>query len=431
MADYQAERISPRSCTYWKPVCDVDTQVVLEDGVNCSVLALSWTKLWRVGNVKTRKDKNVFMMKENLLLYQLNIRAILRGISSSFLMRICGSPLGSNLNLSQRTSLSTALYLSSGTYPWFKVADKLDTLRAYLGRCRPKMAFQQFLRANTQSRSSSPPSPTTPDPRRPLLPRTVSQPLPRGVPLRYAWRGKMTWPLRGDPRRYSTFPPYAEGNPIIGFGRNAISWLAVAFWWFAAILKMTLWNFPAGLILGLFAANIIGPLQTNVPTVLRDGSKDAPIFAQSAGDAVDQAWQAIGTDMRNIVIQDKDVIPGLDLNKSHVQVAKHYGGGYVLELEAFRNIHCLNVLRQSLYFNARHYHKAIAGSQSQMELMCLADGSAHGFVWVDHTSKRIAPDVNSNHRVCHDFDMIRLWAESRQVPATLPEDYYRPATAEI
>ncbi|KAH9433978.1 hypothetical protein MCOR27_005407 [Pyricularia oryzae] len=302
---------------------------------------------------------------------------------------------------------------------------------------------------STQSRSSSPPSPTTPDPRRPLLPRTVSQPLPRGVPLRYAWRGKMTWPLRGDPRRYSTFPPYAEGNPIIVFGRNAISWLAVAFWWFAAILKMTLWNFPAGLILGLFAGvilckhsnikvlqpNIIGPLQTNVPTVLRDGSKDAPIFAQSAGDAVDQAWQAIGTDMRNIVIQDKDVIPGLDLNKSHVQVAKHYGGGYVLELEAFRNIHCLNVLRQSLYFNARHYHKAIAGSQSQMEvreeLMCLADGSAHGFVWVDHTSKRIAPDVNSNHRVCHDFDMIRLWAESRQVPATLPEDYYRPATAEI
>lgn len=103
MADYQAERISPRSwydrkvssltfkirpksldlvnSTYWKPVCDVDTQVVLEDGVNCSVLALSWTKLWRVGNVKTRKDKNVFMMKENLLLYQLNIRAILRGIS--------------------------------------------------------------------------------------------------------------------------------------------------------------------------------------------------------------------------------------------------------------------------------------------------------------------------------------------------------------
>lgn len=110
---------------------------------------------------------------------------------------------------------------------------------------------------STQSRSSSPPSPTTPDPRRPLLPRTVSQPLPRGVPLRYAWRGKMTWPLRGDPRRYSTFPPYAEGNPIIGFGRNAISWLAVAFWWFAAILKMTLWNFPAGLILGLFAGVIL------------------------------------------------------------------------------------------------------------------------------------------------------------------------------
>lgn len=49
-------------------------------------------------------------------------------------------------------------------------------------------------------------------------------------------------------------------------------------------------------------ANIIGPLQTNVPTVLRDGSKDAPIFAQSAGDAVDQAWQAIGTDSKQMTL---------------------------------------------------------------------------------------------------------------------------------
>lgn len=30
----------------------------------------------------------------------------------------CGLPIGSNLNLSQGTSLSTALYLPSGTYPW-------------------------------------------------------------------------------------------------------------------------------------------------------------------------------------------------------------------------------------------------------------------------------------------------------------------------
>ncbi|KAH9433979.1 hypothetical protein MCOR02_006010 [Pyricularia oryzae] len=44
----------------------------------------------------------------------------------------CGLPIGSNLNLIQGTSLSTALYLPSGTYPW--------------KYSRPKMAFQQFLR---------------------------------------------------------------------------------------------------------------------------------------------------------------------------------------------------------------------------------------------------------------------------------------------
>ncbi|TLD29275.1 hypothetical protein PspLS_03631 [Pyricularia sp. CBS 133598] len=298
---------------------------------------------------------------------------------------------------------------------------------------------------STRSRSSSPPSPTTPDPRRPLLPRTVTQPPPRGVPLRYAWRGKMTWPLRGDPRRYSTFPPYTDGNPILVFGRNAISWLIVGFWWLAAVLKMTLWNFPAGLIIGLFTANIIGSLQTNAPTILSYGFRDAPVFVQSAGGVVDQAWQSIGANMRNIVVQDKEIIPGLNLNKSHVQVAKHYGGGYVLELQTFRNIHCLNILRKSLYFNARQYHGAIDGSQSPKEvreeldvcletlrqqLMCLANDSAHGFIWVDHTSTRIAPDINRNHSICHNFNKIRLWAESRQVPKAPPEDYYHLAAVE-
>ncbi|TLD06163.1 uncharacterized protein PgNI_08645 [Pyricularia grisea] len=347
---------------------------------------------------------------------------------------------------------------------------------------------------SSPSRSSSPPSPTTPDPRRPLLPRTVTQPLPRGVPLRYAWRGKMTWPLRGDPRRYSTFPPYTDGNPFIVFGRNAISWLVVAFWWLAAVLKMTVWNFPAGLIVGLFAgvilckhsnikvlqrkykgpsvrvasglfrvhdtnlsqikANTLSPLQPSVPIVLSYGAKDGSVFVQSSGGVVDQAWQSIGANMRNIVVQDEEIFPGLDLNKSHVQVAKHYGGGYVLELEAFRNIRCLNVLRQSLFFNARQYHKPVADFQLQKEvraevgktiltsptdvcletlrqqLMCLANGSAHGFVWVDQTSKHIAPDINSNHRFCYAFDKIRLWAESRQVPMTLPKDYYHLNTGD-
>ncbi|TLS24111.1 hypothetical protein PpBr36_08479 [Pyricularia pennisetigena] len=306
---------------------------------------------------------------------------------------------------------------------------------------------------SSRSRSSSPPSPTTPDPRRPLLPRAVAHLPPRSVPLRYAWRGKMTWPLRGDPRRYSTFPPYTDGNPIVIFGRNVVSWLVLAFWWLATVLKMTLWNFPAGLIIGLFTASNLGPLQASVPPVSTYGLIDASVFVQSPGVMVDQAWQSIGANMRNIVVQESELIPGLDLNKSHVRVAEQYGGGYVLELQTFHNIHCLNILHQALHFNARQHHKTVTGSRVSRRdalketgktiltnckdvcletlrehLMCLADGSAHGFVWVDHESNLIAPDINSNHRICHDFDKIRLWAESRQVPRTLPEDYYQLPT---
>lgn len=146
---------------------------------------------------------------------------------------------------------------------------------------------------NSRSRSSSPPSPTTADPRRPLLPQANVQLPPRRVPLRYAWRGKMTWPLRGDPRRYSTFPPYADGNPIVVFGRHVISWLVIALWWLVAALKLALWNFPAGLIIGFFIGVLLcrnsdlkfihsialsDSMQPSVPTLFSSGSGNGSVF---------------------------------------------------------------------------------------------------------------------------------------------------------
>lgn len=50
------------------------------------------------------------------------------------------------------------------------------------------------------------------------------------------------------------------------------------------------------------------------------------------------------------------------LLKSHVQVREEYGGGYPANVEGLHHLHCLNLLRQSLYYNFEHYHSLKKGA---------------------------------------------------------------------
>ncbi|KAK0655602.1 hypothetical protein B0T16DRAFT_451253 [Cercophora newfieldiana] len=43
------------------------------------------------------------------------------------------------------------------------------------------------------------------------------------------------------------------------------------------------------------------------------------------------------------------------LAKHHVKRAKKYGGGLFVNVEGLHHLHCLNLLRKSLYFNHEYY----------------------------------------------------------------------------
>lgn len=67
--------------------------------------------------------------------------------------------------------------------------------------------------------------------------------------------------------------------------------------------------------------------------------------------------------------------------------------------------HCVDVLRQ--------------------RLMCVVDTGLMGQVWVGRERPRAFPDFNTRHR-CRDFEAVRRWAESRQLPEVVPEDFLVP-----
>lgn len=50
------------------------------------------------------------------------------------------------------------------------------------------------------------------------------------------------------------------------------------------------------------------------------------------------------------------------LAQTQVQVADKYGGGFPANVEGLHHLHCLNLLRRSLYFNFDYYHERGEGA---------------------------------------------------------------------
>lgn len=78
------------------------------------------------------------------------------------------------------------------------------------------------------------------------------------------------------------------------------------------------------------------------------------IYRQKASPAVDEAWAALGLDSEAGVIPYEDGLKA-GLTPGHVQRNEKYGGGFVVNLEGMHHLHCLNLLRKSLYFNVDYY----------------------------------------------------------------------------
>ncbi|KAL3466918.1 hypothetical protein BJX64DRAFT_284070 [Aspergillus heterothallicus] len=164
------------------------------------------------------------------------------------------------------------------------------------------------------------------------------------------------------------------------------------------------------------------------------------VFRQAAGPEVDAAWESLGINYRPIRVPANEALRS-GIAVDHVQIAEEYGGGYPANIEGFHHLHCLNLLRQSLYYNYDHYKSQGLGAFKnndfivqkhvshcldilRQQLMCTLDTGVLGQVWLYPEHPAPFVDFNTEHR-CKNFEAIRRWAEVRQLPKDTPGDFLR------
>jgi hypothetical protein len=157
------------------------------------------------------------------------------------------------------------------------------------------------------------------------------------------------------------------------------------------------------------------------------------IYRQVGSPEVDKAWEDLGVDYRAGVISYEDGLAS-GLTPSYVQRASEYGGGFFVNVEGMHHLHCLNLLRKSLYFNFDRYkklgHHAFGNEDNILRLhvthcldtirqvlMCNVDTGVLGQVWVDGDEPIAFPDFRTQH-TCKNYEQVRQWAEKLQAPPT-------------
>ncbi|KAF2397623.1 hypothetical protein EJ06DRAFT_584040 [Trichodelitschia bisporula] len=164
-------------------------------------------------------------------------------------------------------------------------------------------------------------------------------------------------------------------------------------------------------------------------------------FRLDAGPKVDAAWESLGVDYRAVAIPAHLALKS-GLAPDQVKIRDKYGGGYPANVEGLHHLHCLNLLRKSLYFNHAYYHDRGEGAFKNEEhivkfhvthcldiirqqLMCTVDVGVLGQVWWNPKAPEPFVDFNTRHE-CRDFEAVRSWAEVRQLPEEPPHDYLQP-----
>jgi hypothetical protein len=57
--------------------------------------------------------------------------------------------------------------------------------------------------------------------------------------------------------------------------------------------------------------------------------------------------------------------------------------------------------------------------------MCTFDIGVLGQVWIHPDEPEAYVDFNTRH-MCRDFEAVRRWAQERQMPESVPEDWLQP-----
>ncbi|EMF07976.1 uncharacterized protein SEPMUDRAFT_55107, partial [Sphaerulina musiva SO2202] len=184
-------------------------------------------------------------------------------------------------------------------------------------------------------------------------------------------------------------------------------------------------------------------------------------FRAKPSPEVDHVWDSLGINYRSILIPPH-LAPNLGLrHREHVHAKRKYGGGYVANLEGLHHLHCLNLLRQALYWNFPYYHNRGEGAFRndegiverhvthcldilRQQLQCTIDVGVMGQIWYQPSTTSPSPggqqqqqqkkpqpfvDFNTKH-TCRNFEEIRQWAFTHQIQEPTPQDFLEPPGAE-
>lgn len=164
-------------------------------------------------------------------------------------------------------------------------------------------------------------------------------------------------------------------------------------------------------------------------------------FRGPAAPETDAAWASIGVNYRSLVVPVSEASKS-GLKSTQVQINPIHGGGFPANVEGLHHLHCLNLLRQTLYFNVDYYRAQGKGAFLndenvvqhhvshcldiiRQQLMCTPDTGLLGQVWWDRDAPKAFVDFNTEHK-CKNFDAIRQWAQERQIPEDVPDDFLMP-----
>ncbi|PMD46911.1 hypothetical protein L207DRAFT_551790 [Hyaloscypha variabilis F] len=154
------------------------------------------------------------------------------------------------------------------------------------------------------------------------------------------------------------------------------------------------------------------------------------IYRQEPSPEVDQAWTDIGVYL-GVILVDEDKALKAGISKGHITTPPEAGGQYYVNVEVFHQLHCLNLLRKTNYWNHDYYaklgenefvnedhivriHADHCLDALREQLMCTADIGVLPYVRVKDKG-RAYPDFPAAPHMCRNFDDIREWARDAQL----------------
>ncbi|KAK6383299.1 hypothetical protein LTR65_010284 [Meristemomyces frigidus] len=168
------------------------------------------------------------------------------------------------------------------------------------------------------------------------------------------------------------------------------------------------------------------------------------VYRQKAGPDVDAAWDKLGINLHSVIIPTEQA-KQVGLLPDQVKIRQEYGGGFPANVEGLHQLHCLNLVRQALWYNYDYYQAKGDGAFKNNEyiqqkhvshcldivrqqLMCTVDIGVMGQVWFQPAMAEFPEayvDFNTRH-MCRNFEDVRQWAQEHQISDGMPNDFLDP-----